>query len=164
MKQNNKNKKIKNFYYKVEGIIKKYNLLDKKNDKIVVGVSGGKDSLALLDVLKDLKYNISAFHIYLGIEKEKFSINSLKIVKNFCKSKKVDLYIFNLNNLISVENYKGPREKCSFCGLIKRYLITKFGRDFNFNVITTGHHFDDEISFIFSNLLNFNLELNHFMK
>jgi len=153
-----KEKKLKQFKLKIASIIKKYNLLDKK-DKIVVGVSGGKDSLALLDVLKELGFNVSAFHIYLGIEKENFSENSIKIIKDFCKERKINLYLFNLNKLNkNVENYKGPRPKCSFCGLVKRYLLTKFARDFGFTALTTGHHFDDEVNFIFSNLINFNLE------
>jgi uncharacterized protein (TIGR00269 family) len=157
MENKKKENKLKQFRLKVMNIIKKYGLLD-KSDKIVVGISGGKDSLALLDILKELGFNVSAFHIYLGINKESFSENSLKIIKDFCKERKINLYVFDLRKLNkTVEDYKGPRPKCSFCGLVKRYLITKFARDFGFTALATGHHFDDEISFIFSNLLNFNL-------
>jgi tRNA(Ile)-lysidine synthase TilS/MesJ len=152
-----KEKKIRVFRLKVMNIIQKYGLL-KKEDRVVVAVSGGKDSLALLDVLKDLGFNVSAFHIYLGIEKENFSLNSLEIVKSFCKERKIPLYVFDLRELgKTVGNYKGTRPKCSFCGLVKRYLTSKFARDFGFDALATGHHFDDEVSFIFSNLINFNL-------
>ncbi len=151
-------KKLKKFRFKVLGIIKKYKLLNKE-DKIVVGVSGGKDSLAVLDVLKDLDFKVTAFHIYLGIKKENFSQHSLTKIINFCKEKKISLYVTNLEKLgKNIENYKGNRSKCAFCGLVKRYLLTKFARDFNFSAIVTGHHLDDEVVFILSNLLNLNFE------
>ena len=51
-----------------------------KNSKILVAVSGGKDSMSLLDVLKNLGYNVTALYINLGIKG--YSNNAKKVVED----------------------------------------------------------------------------------
>ena len=58
----------KQFESQVKKIIKKYNLL-KKSDKVMVAVSGGKDSMTVLYLLKKFGYNVSALHINLEMGK-----------------------------------------------------------------------------------------------
>lgn len=78
--------------------IKNYTLIE-KNDKIVVGVSGGADSVSLLHFLKDISniFNLSltAVHINHNIRKE--AILDQKFVENFCKNLSIPLEIFNID-------------------------------------------------------------------
>ena len=82
---------------KVFETIKKYNLIE-KGDKLVLGVSGGPDSIAMLDILNeiridkknDLNFQIVVAHINHMIREE--SDDDEKFVKNFCKKKNIEFY------------------------------------------------------------------------
>ena len=77
---------------KVLKTIKKYNLIE-NGDKLVLGVSGGPDSIAMLNILNDLRidkdikldFNIIVAHINHMIRNE--AIDDEKFVKNFCNKK-----------------------------------------------------------------------------
>ena len=59
---------VKSIEDKTRATISKYRMFE-FDDRIAIGVSGGKDSVTLLMILKALNYNIEAFHIVLGIKK-----------------------------------------------------------------------------------------------
>ena len=75
---------------KVKKTIEKFNLI-KDEDKVVVGVSGGPDSICLLNVLHELKYNICVAHINHGL-RENAAIDE-KFVTDFCKSINVPCFV-----------------------------------------------------------------------
>lgn len=81
---------------KVYDIIRKYDLI-KNGDNIVIGVSGGPDSMALLNVLinlnksKKVDCNIVVAHINHGIRKE--AEEETKYVEEFCKANNIECYI-----------------------------------------------------------------------
>ena len=82
---------------KVFETIKKYNLIE-KGDKLVLGVSGGPDSIAMLDILNeikidekiDLNFQIVVAHINHMIREE--ADDDEKFVKDFCKKKNIEFY------------------------------------------------------------------------
>ena len=82
---------------KVFNTIIKYNLID-EDDKIVLGVSGGPDSICMLNVLNDIRidknikldFNIVVAHVNHMIRKE--ATEDEKFVKNFCKKKNIEFY------------------------------------------------------------------------
>lgn len=49
------------------------------------------------------------------------------------------------------------RLMCFYCGLIKCYIFNKFVYDNGFDVVVIGYNFDDEVSFIFNNIMNWNM-------
>lgn len=79
---------------KVKNTIKKYELI-KKGEKIVVGVSGGPDSLTLLYILHDLGYNLVVCHINHGLRKS--ADGDEKFVKDVCQKLKIPFYSKKIN-------------------------------------------------------------------
>ena len=75
---------------KVKQTIEKYNLIE-ENDKILVAVSGGPDSLSLLNILHDLGYDLCVAHVNHGL-RENAQIDD-EFVEKFCKEKSIPCYI-----------------------------------------------------------------------
>ena len=79
---------------KVKNTIEKYNLIN-SSDKIVVGVSGGPDSISLLDILYKLDYNIVVCHVNHGL-RENANVDE-EFVKNFCNEKNIPCYVKHID-------------------------------------------------------------------
>ncbi|MCD6547585.1 MAG: TIGR00269 family protein [Nanoarchaeota archaeon] len=137
---------------KVKNTIEKFKLID-EDDKILVAVSGGKDSSALLYILSKLFNNVVAIHLDLGIGE--FSRKSKEAVKELSKLCNVELKIYKLKDMVgfSIPEIKLER-RCGACGLIKRYLLNKIAYEEGFNKIAVGHNLDDELSFIVNCLIS----------
>ncbi len=145
---------IEFFKKRVEKAIRTYRMFRKK-DRILVAVSGGKDSTSLWDVLINLGYNAEGLHIDLGING--YSEKSREVVMNFSKDKGLTLHIVSVSDVIGFSipyaSKKLRRIPCSICGLVKRYIMNKFCLDEGFDVIATGHNLDDEAATLLGNLL-----------
>lgn len=143
---------------RAEETIRKYNMFNKK-DKILVAISGGKDSIALWDVLTTLGYKSDGLYINLGITG--FSDDSEEVSKTYAQEKGLKLHIVYLEKeFASIPQIKKieRRPPCSFCGQLKRYYMNKFAKDMGYTVLTTGHNLDDEASTLLLNVLNWNIE------
>lgn len=75
---------------KVKSIIKKYNLINEE-DKVLIGVSGGPDSITLLNTLYKLGYNICTAHINHGIREN--ADNDEKFVREFCEERNIPCFV-----------------------------------------------------------------------
>src|SRR5215213_6997275 len=116
------------------------------SQKILVAVSGGKDSLALWDVLLDLGYDADGLYIDLGIGE--YSSNSRVMSEQFAAARERKLHIASLDQrygvtvpLIAEQTRRAP---CSGCGLAKRYLFNREAAERGYDVVATGHNLDDE--------------------
>ncbi len=147
-----------------EKTIEKYHLL-KYGEKVLVAVSGGKDSLVLWDVLSQLGYATEALYINLGINEDiSYSDQSQIYAQDFADKNNLVLHVYNvrseigkdISNLVKIIRY-GKDRPCSVCGTIKRHVFNAFTKDHNFQIIATGHNLDDEVAVLFSNNLNWNL-------
>lgn len=142
------------FRKRVKETIEKFRMFEKK-DKIAVAISGGKDSVALAKVLKDLGYKITLFHINTQIKKENYAQNSQKAVEEFAKKENLPLRILDFKEEISIDIKLAAKiskkEICGVCGMIKRYLLNREAKDFD--VIVTGHTLDDEAASLLSSLI-----------
>ncbi|OYT59338.1 MAG: TIGR00269 family protein [Desulfurococcales archaeon ex4484_217_1] len=138
-------------------------------NKVVVAVSGGKDSVALLHLMhkvsKELGFKIIGLTIDLGIGE--YSIESVnKAVKNYktlgVSYKIVNLkkeYGFSINDVAKYRKRIGIKKPiCSVCGTIKRYIMNKFALDVGANAVVTGHNLDDIVYYIFSTLYTGRIE------
>ncbi len=132
------------FEEKVFKTIKKFDLIS-SGDKIIVAISGGPDSVALLNFLvknkQILKIDILATHINHLIRKESYKDENL--VRNLCKNLKVRLKIFrkDIPNLA-----KKKKMSLEEAGRFFRYnVFKKLIRKENFTKIATAHHLDDII-------------------
>lgn len=144
---------------RVERTIKSFKLLS-KGEKILIAVSGGKDSLALWQILTNLGYEADGMFIDLGIPGfsetswEKCKKLAERLGRKLFKVNLEDLFTTNLINIAKIER----REPCAFCGMIKRYIMNKTALSEGYKVIATGHHLDDECSVLLGNVLNWQIE------
>lgn len=130
-------------------------------DRILVAVSGGKDSLALWDVLLDLGYDATGLYVHLGVE-EGYSLASKEKSEKFARSREVRLITVDLQerfglDVAEVAQYS-RRHACSGCGLIKRYVFNEVALQEGFDVLATGHNLDDEAARLLGNLLHWQVE------
>ncbi len=148
---------IEYFERKVQRTIERYHLL-RQGDRVLVAVSGGKDSAVTAHVLKKLGYNMECLHIDLGIGE--YSRRSREYAERQCGRLGLKLHVLEVRKLVGhgIGEVRTRRPVCSYCGLTKRYLMNKFAYDNGFDVIVTGHNLDDEASFILSSLMNWNLQ------
>lgn len=131
-----------------------------KTDRILVAVSGGKDSLSLWNVLVKLGYEADGLHINLGIS-EYSELSEIK-TRNFAQRIGRKLHIVDLGRDFGrtipqiKENERRP--PCSFCGTLKRYYMNLYAREYGYNVLATAHNLDDEVSVLMLNTLSWNIE------
>jgi len=142
--------------------ISKYKMI--QNDELVaVAVSGGKDSLALLNIMSKMAVNhnfrIKAITIDEGIPG--YRDEALGIVEKFCKNLKVDLKVYSYKELfeLSLDEALDLRENekissCSICGTLRRRAMEYAAKDICANVIATGHNLDDTLQTFIINMLS----------
>lgn len=142
---------------RVQKAIKKFRMF-KKDDRILVAISGGKDSIVLWHILHELGYNTTGYFLNLGINE--FSEKSQGIAEEFAKRFSLELKIEYLRDELGVGIPEIARiskgKPCSTCGMIKRYMINRAGLEFD--VVATGHNLDDESSVLFGNILHWQVE------
>ena len=129
-------------------------------DRVLVAVSGGKDSLALWDILLDLGYEADGFYIGLGIGG--YSDESGDYARKFAANRQARLIE---HDLVTEDGFDIPngsraarRAPCSACGLSKRHLFDRAALDGGYDVVATGHNLDDEAAVLFGNVLRWNTE------
>jgi len=143
---------IEYFEKRVLKTIERYGLF-KSTKRVLVAVSGGKDSLTILRVLSRyrdvLEITLTGLHLDLGVGV--YSEKSREIVLDMCSNHGVVCNTISLSDLLS---YTLPelvrrtsRPPCSLCGLIKRYVFNVAALEWGFDVVVTGHHMDDILVF-----------------
>lgn len=123
-------------------------------DRILVALSGGKDSLSLMLELSRQGYNVSGLHIDLSIPGS--SDITRAVVERFCAKHGFDLMVREMAaEGLSIPAVKArlKRPICSACGKIKRYWFNKIALDYGFTALATGHNLDDEVARLFSNTI-----------
>lgn len=129
-------------------------------DRVLVAVSGGKDSLALWDLLLGLGYRASGLHLGLGIGG--YSSRSSTLVRAFAGEREVDLIEVDLAGEygfdIPIAGRRSSRSACSVCGLSKRYVFNRVALERGFDVVATGHNLDDEAATLLGNTLRWRTE------
>jgi tRNA(Ile)-lysidine synthase TilS/MesJ len=142
------------FRKRVKETIERFKMFSPK-DKVAVAISGGKDSMALAKVLKDLGYNITLFHINCQIKENDYSEKSQKAVEEFAKIENLPLKILDFKDEIGIDVKLAAKisrkEICAVCGMIKRYLLNREAKDFD--VIVTGHTLNDEAASLLKSLI-----------
>jgi len=125
-------------------------------DRVLVAVSGGKDSLALWDVLIEAGYQADGLYIDLGIGD--YSGESKRVTEHFAAARGARLHVVGLEEeygyTIDLVAAKTSRKPCSGCGLTKRYLFNRKAAELGYDVVATGHNLDDEAATLLGNVLH----------
>ena len=129
-------------------------------ERVLVAVSGGKDSLALWDLLLELGYDVDG--VYLGLGIGEYSGDSGQYARAFAAGRGVHLREIDLRH---EHGYDIPtaaratrRVPCSACGLSKRHLFDTAARDGGYDAVATGHNLDDEAAVLLGSTLRWNVD------
>jgi tRNA(Ile)-lysidine synthase TilS/MesJ len=131
--------------------INKHGLI-KTNDKILVAVSGGKDSLSLVDILAErrkflpIDYELHAIHVIT--DDVPYEIDR-DFLTTFCHERNVFLHFLSTHAGIQEKSDKKP---CFTCSWNRRKELFEFARKNGFNKIAFGHHMDDAIETLLMNM------------
>jgi len=142
------------FQRQVKEGIRRFRLLS-PSDRVLVCVSGGKDSLVLWDVLMTLGYETEGLYIDLGIEG--YSERSKEKVLAYAAARGKSPIVVDLakEGIPIPEASRCARmEECSVCGTVKRYFFNRVAAEGKFTVVATGHNLDDEAARLLGNLLH----------
>ncbi|MBW6504056.1 adenine nucleotide alpha hydrolase family protein [bacterium] len=129
-------------------------------DRVLVCVSGGKDSLVLWDVLMEQGYETEGLYIDLGIGG--YSDRSKEKVLAYAAARgKTPIVVELAKEGIPIpEAARCTRmQECSICGTVKRYFFNRVAAEGKFTVVATGHNLDDETARLLGNLLHW--QRNH---
>jgi uncharacterized protein (TIGR00269 family) len=138
----------------VEKTIDSFDMLS-DGERPLVAVSGGKDSLAVWDLLREIGYEADGLYVGLGIGE--YSDRSGTYARSFAEDRNLKLVEIDLRN---DHGYDIPtaaattnRVPCSACGLSKRHLFDRAAIDGGYDALVTGHNLDDEAAVLYGNVL-----------
>ena len=143
------------FRNQVREAIRKYRMFA-RDEHVLVAVSGGKDSLALWDVLIDEGYRTTGLYLDLGIFE--YSVESKAKCEKFAAARGVPLSVVSVAEEVGapvpVIQSVTRRPPCSGCGLSKRYLMNRAALEHGIPVVATGHNLDDEAATLFGSVMH----------
>ena len=151
------------FQRQVAKAIKEFHMLQPEQ-RVLVAVSGGKDSLALWKVLDQMGYETEGFH--LSLEMGDFSEASLESCRVMAEMLGRPLHVASLGQLtggLTMQEivWASRRQFCSVCGTMKRHFMNRMCLELGFDTVATGHHLDDETGRLLGNILH---QHNHYLE
>jgi uncharacterized protein (TIGR00269 family) len=129
-------------------------------ERVLIAVSGGKDSLGAWELLVNLGYETDGLYLGLGIGE--YSDSSGRYAREFAAARglkllEVDIpgeYGFDIQTAAATVR----RPPCGACGLSKRHLFNQAALEGGYDVVATGHNLDDEAAVLFGNVLRWDAE------
>ena len=136
----------------VRRCVEDYHMIE-PGDRIGVGVSGGKDSLALLSFLAELrKYNASPF-VLEAITVDMGLGMDYTAIENYCKSLDVPFTLVRTEIGPVIFDYRKEKNPCSMCAKMRRGALNQTLLDRGLNKLALGHHYDDAVETFMMSLL-----------
>jgi len=148
---------IEDFERRVVETITEFDLL-RTGMRVPVAVSGGKDSLTILTILKRAGHDVTAIAIDEGIAG--YRDKTLEDARRHCEVLGVPLKIYSFQELAGMPldaMVARGHHPCSVCGTLRRHLLNVAAK--GFDVIATGHNADDEAQAVLMNIIKGNTEL-----
>ena len=136
----------------VRRCVEDYNMIQ-PGDKIGVGVSGGKDSLALLAFLAELRnynsnpFDIEAITIDMGLGMDYSGIAEM------CKKLEVPYTVVETQIASIIFDYRKEKNPCSMCSKMRRGALNQALLDRGMNKLALGHHYDDAVETFMMSLI-----------
>ncbi len=156
----------RHFLRSVEKRIRKtirVNGLLEHGDRLAVGISGGKDSLTMLHVLKKVagkRRDIEIFAILIDEGIEGYREHGRKNAEDFCKKEGIELcissfreeYGMDLDEMVRIGKKDDPTVRaCTYCGVFRRKLLNDTALKQGATKLAIGHNLDDEAQSIMAN-------------
>ena len=144
--------------------VEKYNMIE-EGDRIAVGLSGGKDSLALFCALKNLqmfypkKFELEVITMDPGFYKAGFgdeeeTKKSFSLLEDLCRQLDVNFTLFETDIAKIIFDIRKEKNPCSLCARMRRGALHTHAKELSCNKIALGHHFDDAVETFIMNLFN----------
>ena len=133
--------------------IDKYNMIN-EGDKVAIAISGGKDSMALMHIMKKLSlfypkhFEVEGFCINLGFGNQDFDA-----IKRYCNDMDVKLNIIDTDIAKIVFDLRKESNPCSLCAKLRKGQLNYKARELGFNRVAYGHHKDDVVDTMFMSLI-----------
>ena len=130
---------------KMRKAIEDYNMID-EGDKIAVCLSGGKDSITMLNGLKALqrfypkKFDVVAITVDLD-----FGIQDFSKIEKYCNDMDIEYYVVKTEIANVVFNERQESNPCSLCAKMRKGALNDFAKSIGCNKIAYAHHKDDMI-------------------
>jgi uncharacterized protein (TIGR00269 family) len=146
---------VKSVESKAKRTIRKHHMIS-PGDRIAVALSGGKDSSSVLYILNNIikpRKDIEIFAIMIDEGSGNYRKRTLAIAKRLCDKLGIEYHIFSFKGEFGktiaekMKHIKDSKikEPCTYCGVARRYLINKAGRELGATKIALGHNLDDEV-------------------
>lgn len=150
------------FERRVFETVEKYRMF-RVGDYIGVGLSGGKDSAALLYVLKKIYPDKEYVAIHLNHGIGEYSRDSMDRARELADMLDIDIHIFNYGDRLGitipdVELTRYRRKVCSVCGYLRRWALWRAAGEVGVDILATGHNLDDTVEVMLNQFLEGNLE------
>ena len=138
---------------RINKTIEKYQLVE-EGDNILLGLSGGKDSLVLLKALawkkKHSKVSFAVTAVYIDILNIPYSAD-IQYLERFAKAHNVDFIHEKLTDQVNLEDEK--KSPCFLCSWDRRKHLFSLAKNQHFNKLALGHHLDDAVETLFMNMM-----------
>lgn len=140
------------FLTKVKKAVRDFDMIQNK-DRIGIGVSGGKDSIALLFILdllrkySHLEFSIHAVSLDLG-----WGVDYTPLIE-FCKNRDIPLHIEKTDIGEIVFYHRKEKNPCSLCSKMRGGALNNVVKQLDCNVVALGHHADDAIETLLLNMI-----------
>jgi len=151
------------FEQRFKKTIRKYNLF-KRGEKILIALSGGKDSVTLLHLLAKFYSKTNSLEALIIDEGVKgYRENAIKAAEENCKKEGIKYTIISFKKEFGITNDKlmpliMKNQKmggtCAFCGTLRRNIMNKYAKKMHADKLATGHNLDDEVQSFVMNVFN----------
>ncbi len=150
--EKHEDKFVKKLFKKVGKTIQSYEMIC-KDDKILAAISGGKDSLVMLECLENRKrylpFEFDIFAVHVHVKNVGYESN-LNFLRTFCSNLNIDLHIIEYTLEINQGEVRNP---CFVCSWQRRKKIFDVAKNLNCNKIAFGHHLEDALETLFMNMM-----------
>ena len=153
-------KEMQKLLSRVRSCVGRYSMIE-DGDRIAVGVSGGKDSLALLCVLSELrkfypeKYDLCALMLDMGFDASETvgaAPSDTSEIAELCSRLGVEFHVKRTEIARVIFDVRKESNPCSLCARMRRGSLHDLAKEYGVNKLALGHHFDDAAETVMLNL------------
>jgi len=152
-------KEMQKLLSRVRYAVQKYDMI-KSGDRIAVGISGGKDSLALLCALSELRkfypeeFSLTAVMIDMGFHLTKAAPPKADVseIRELCRRLRVPFFVKQSEIARVIFDVRCEKNPCSLCARMRRGVLHDLAKEYGCNKLALGHHFDDAAETLMLNL------------